>query len=334
MKREYLQENKPLHFEFNQNRYDFIVEELPPGKFSGKGNYLVLKIQKVFNSTWDLIDVISKKLKIPQNLIGYAGLKDKNATTVQYISIPLKSSRDYEALNSKNITVLETYRHHERLKLGDLKGNSFIITLKKVAPKDINTLRQRLSAIEKNGMPNYFGFQRFGKDGNFKKAKAVVYGNEIIRDKALKNFLISAYQSYFFNDWLTQRVKMAKQMKLDRLNLLEGEIMMEYSSGKTFSPKSLNSVIKDYEDGVLAPTGLLPGRRVYRSRDKAGEIESKFDDIYIHEKGSRRAAWIYPKKISHSYNEKEQMLELKFELPKSSYATVLIENLSNKNLRP
>lgn len=328
----FLQDHKPIDFEFNQNRYDFIVEEIPLEKFSNTGNYLILKIKKVFVSTWELVDIISKKLHIEPKLIGYAGLKDKNATTTQYISIPLKFSRDYKSINSKNITVLETYKHHTRLKLGDLQGNRFKITLKKVSKEDLLPIYQIISKIQKHGMPNYFGFQRFGKDGNFKKAKAVVYGDEIIKDTALRNFMTSAYQSHFFNAWLSKRVRLAKKENLNRLNLLDGEIMMEYSSGKTFSSKKLETIKEDYQKKLITPTGLLPGRKVYKAKSKAGEIESQYDDPYIHEKGHRRAAWVYPKEISNKYIEEKNWLELNFTLAKSSYATVFIENIANKNL--
>jgi len=200
--------HKPIELTFSQNRYDFIVDELPY-QFSNKGNYLILKIKKQFTSTWELINIIKQKLDIDEHLIGYAGLKDKNATTTQYISIPLGKSRDFNILNSKNIEVLETFKHHQKLKLGDLKGNRFKITLKDIESEDLPTIYQALSQIQKNGMLNYFGTQRFGKDNSFKVCKDIVYGETHQTDKKLKNFLISSYQSYFFNSWLRERVKIS-----------------------------------------------------------------------------------------------------------------------------
>ncbi len=310
----YLQHNNPINFKFTQNRYDFIVHEIPLGAFSGKGNFLILKIKKIFTSTWELISTISKKLRIDEHLIGYAGLKDKNATTTQYISIPLKQSKDYKLINSKNIEVLETFIHDTKIKIGDLKENRFKITLKEIKSEDLPTIYQTLSHIQKHGLPNYFGYQRFGMEDNFQKAKDIVYGEEILRDKNLDSFMRTAYQSYFFNAWLAKRVELSKDKGIKKLLSLDGDIF------------------KDKDKKVI--TGLMPGRKVVRSKDKAYEIEKEFDDIFIQDKGFRRAAWIKPSDIKNKFIQKDDnqnWLELEFTLPKSSYATVFIENIANKN---
>jgi tRNA pseudouridine13 synthase len=315
-KRIYLQTHNPINFTFNQNRYDFIVQEIPIVPFSNKGNFLILKIKKVFTSTWELLSIISRSLNIDEYLIGYAGLKDKNATTTQYISIPLNKSRDYKLINSKNIEVLETYKHHKKLQIGDLLGNKFKITLKDLSLNDLPIIYQTLSQIQKHGMPNYFGYQRFGKDNNFQKTKDIVYGEEIIKDKKLDTFLRIAYQSYFFNAWLAYRIKLSKEQGVKRLSHLDGDIFF------------------DKEKTII--TGLMPGRKVLRAKSDAKNIESKYDDPFIHDKGSRRAAWIKPKDIKNKFTPDKQLktegsLVLEFTLPKSCYATVFIENISNKN---
>lgn len=98
VKREFIQNHKPLNFNFYQNENDFIVEELPID-FSLKGGVIVLKIRKKNLGTWDLMEILSKQLNIYENEIGYAGLKDKNATTTQYISIPKKYSKELKNLD-------------------------------------------------------------------------------------------------------------------------------------------------------------------------------------------------------------------------------------------
>ena len=306
----YLNKNEPINFKFEQNRYDFIVEEIPLKEFKNSGNYFIMKIKKEYLSTWELIQIVEAKLGITENLIGYAGLKDKNATTTQYISIPLNKSRDYEILNSKYVQVLETYKDDEKIKIGDLKGNKFKITLKDIDPNTLHIIYQNLSKIQKHGMPNYFGYQRFGKDGGFKKAKDITYGEEVISDKKLENFLVSAYQSYFFNSWLSERVNLSKEKDLNKLEPLKGDIL-SLEDRKTI-------------------TGLLPGRKIVRSKADAYKIEKKYDDEYIHQKGFRRDAWVYPQNIKNRFDSEKNWLELEFELPKSSYATVFIESLANK----
>jgi len=304
----YLYDHTPLNFTFMQNKDDFVVEEIPLNQFTNNGNVLILKIRKIDLSTWDLIKIISEILNISESLIGYAGLKDKNATTTQYISIPLNKSKEYKLLNSKNIKVLDTFRHNQKLKIGDLLGNRFKINIKDIDPNDIGTIYQIISKIQKHGMPNYFGYQRFGIENDFEKTKSIVYGETLIKDKKLNKFLSTAYQSYFFNSWLSKRVQLSKDQNSNKLISIEGDI---------FNSKTI--------------TGLLPGRKIIRAKAKAREIEELYDDLFIHNKGYRRDAWINPSMIKNHYNSKTNSMMIEFTLPKSSYATVFIESIANKN---
>lgn len=330
MKRTFIQDYTPLHFSFYQNIHDFIVEEEPIA-FTNKGNFIILKIKKVNLGTWDLIEKLSKGLNIYANEIGYAGLKDKNATTTQYISIPRKYAKDIKKFRHNKIEILETYLHKTKLNIGDLKGNSFTIRLHDVKPKIVPMIEQRLKEICKVGLPNFFGFQRFGKDidQNLEKAKKVIYGDLKIRDRKLEKMLISAYQSDFFNQWLSKRIALSKE----EFKLLSGDVMLELKSQKFFTPKEITAEIqKDFEAQKVVPTGLLSGRNVFKSMGEAQKIEKEFDDTYIQEKGLRRAAIVFPKNTNVQYNEEEQTCTVKFTLPKAAYATVLIENIQNRNI--
>ena len=307
----FLQTHEPLNFTFKQNKFDFIVDEITDTKFKGKGNFLILRIKKQFTSTWELLSIISEKLDIDEHLIGYAGLKDKNATTTQFISIPLNKSKEYKLLNSKNIQVLQTFIHDKKLKIGDLVGNKFKITLKDIDPTTLPLIYQTISQIQKNGMPNYFGFQRFGKDSNFEKSKDICYGEEILRNKKLDKFMKLAYQSYFFNAWLAKRIEISKEQNSKKLVTLSGDVF------------NLN------DRSII--TGLLPGRDIVRAKNEAGKLEEQFDDPFIHDKGYRRDAWIKPLNIKNKFNQEYNSMVLEFTLPKSSYATVFIEAIANKN---
>lgn len=234
VKREFIQNHKPLNFNFYQNENDFIVEELPID-FSLKGGVIVLKIRKKNLGTWDLMEILSKQLNIYENEIGYAGLKDKNATTTQYISIPKKYSKELKKFRHSKIEILDSFLHKEKLNIGDLKGNRFSINLHNV---DLNTsyeIEKILKKITSFGLPNYFGFQRFGKEikENIQKAKDLIYGELHIKDRKVEKMLISAYQSAFFNAWLVKRLKASK----DNFELLEGDVFKELKTQKLFTPK-------------------------------------------------------------------------------------------------
>lgn len=329
IKRVYNHSAKVLNFEFVQNENDFIVDEIPL-RFSNSGNFIILKVKKINLDTWDLIETFAKFLNIYTNEIGYAGLKDKKATTTQYLSIPKKYSKKLQSFRNKKIEILETILHNKKLNIGDLKGNRFKINLHNTTVEELNHIQRRLKKISKEGLLNYFGYQRFGRDveENLQKAKELVTGEKIIKDKKLAKMLIMAYQSSFFNSWLIHRTKNSKT----NFDLMNGDVFLDIKKQKYITPKMIT---KSIEDSVsiknIVPTGLLPGRRVFRSVGEARKIEEMFDDTYIQEKGYRREAIVFPRDIVCKYDSENKVCNLEFSLPKGSYATVLVEYLANKN---
>jgi tRNA pseudouridine13 synthase len=263
----------------------------------------------------------------------------------------LKFSKSFEKLRHTRIKVLESFRSREKLNIGDLKGNNFFIRLKDVGEEASEKMIEILDDIMRNGMPNYFGYQRFGKDSsNFEKARDVAQGELIMKDKKVHKIMLHAYQSYLFNDWLVERIKLSeeeayselelneeqlKQLKDQKglLKVLPGDIMQD-SKGKFVNVTDLQEIRKPYKEHKLTPTGLLAGSKVWRSKGVAGDIEQHFDDLTVNAMGIRRDAWIYPKQIRYKHNQKEKFLELSFTLPKGSYATVLLENIANRDLSP
>lgn len=331
IKRIYPLNEKVLNFRFKHSVEDFFVEEQPIS-FTNSGAFLILKVKKNNCDTWELIDRIAKFLGVYSNEIGYAGLKDKNATTIQYISIPKKYSKQIPLYRSKKVEILETTLHNKKLNIGDLEGNKFIINLHDVTIEEINHIQKILKIVSKYGMPNYFGFQRFGKDSveNLEKAKDIIYGEDAVKDKKVSKMLVASYQSNFFNAWLVERINLSKEPQ--KLEIFDGDVFIDLKNDKFFTPKIIDeNVLKSFNDGKIVLTGLLPGRKVFKAINKAREIEEKYDDIYIQEKGYRREAIVYPKNINCKYDSKNKICTLDFILPKGSYATVLIEYLSNRN---
>lgn len=329
IRRVYPLNDKTLNFKFLQNEEDFIVEEQPI-KFSNSGNFVVLEIKKQNCDTWELIDRLSKFLGIFSNEIGYAGLKDKRATTTQYITIPKKYSKELKNFKSKKIEIKEICLHNKKLNIGDLEGNRFKINLHEVEKTDIFQIEKIIKLISKFGMPNYFGYQRFGKDvkDNLEKAKELLFGEAKMKDRKVEKMLMSAYQSTFFNAWLVERLKLENS----NFKLLNGDIFYDIKNDKFFTPKSINEkILKDFKEQLITPTGLLPGRDVFKARDDALKIEQRYDDSAISEKGYRREAIVFPKNIVCKYDMEKNICTLDFVLPKGSYATVLVEFLANRN---
>lgn len=328
-KRIYLDSIGDIRFKFYQNRDDFIVDEVPNIEFKGKGNFLILHVKKTDMTTWDMIAVFSEYLGVPAQKIGYAGLKDKNATTTQYISVESSYEKMIKQFRHPQIKVLNITRHSKSIRMGDLAGNRFSINLFELDNIDAGRLEKCARKISKNGLPNYFGYQRFGRDSDsFKQAKDMLSGEIFIEDNKVKNFLISIYQSEFFNNWLRERVELSHKDNESKYLILDGDIYID-KTGKLITPKIKPT--KDFESKKLIPTGLLCGRDAFRARDEALKIEEKYDDEFLQAKGYRREALIYPQDIECKYIKKQTMLNISFTLPKGSYATVFLESIADMN---
>ncbi len=358
MDRLFFLDHAPINFYFRQSPDTFVVEEIPLYTFSQEGEHLVLKIRKKDLTTWDMLQTISEQVGVKIKEIGYAGLKDKNALTYQYVSLPKKYEKQLMKLNHPKIKILETAVHKNKIRRGHLKGNRFFIRLKKVMHVDAKKIDQVLKIIEKEGIPNYFGYQRFGIDGdNWKLGKEIVEGKRKERNKTLKRLFVNAYQSHLFNLWLSKRVEISKLVQAFNLKELKdildlpsgiiqelkkqsrffkiypGDVMMHYPFGKIFYVEDVLEEAKRFDQENIVPTGLLPGQKTKRSVGIARTIEKIFDDERIEEFGDRRYAWIFPKDIKGEYIEKNAWYELSFFLPKGSYATVLLEEIAHRPLK-
>ncbi len=356
-----------INFVFTKNSKDFTVEEIPLYEFSGNGEHIAITIRKKDMTTWEMLSFISSALGIKQKEIGYAGLKDKDGMTVQHISLPKNFESVIKDLTHPNIKILNIVRHKNKIKLGHLAGNKFFIRLKKIMPSDFIKLKNALTKISNEGMPNYFGYQRFGRDGkNYELGRDIVHGVKKERNQNLKRFFISAYQSYLFNDWLSFRIKLSRlvesfdkkeledalkihfasknvaidpkigaELKKQKqfFKIIEGEMMCHYPHGRLFFAENPADEAKRFALKQTSPTGLLCGEKNKTAAKSAFEIEKNFVDEKIKALGDRRYAWIFPDGCEIEYDEEEAHAKIKFSLPKGSYATVLLEELVGAKLR-
>jgi len=355
----YAYDHPPVHFEFLQTIERFHVEEIPPYRFSGSGGYLVLKIRKQDISTWKLIHVITTATGLAERDIGYAGLKDKNATTIQYISIPKEAEKDLKNITTPKIEILERYYNKAPIKIGHLKGNKFIIKLHSVASKDAPTIAKITQKMAQKGIPNYFGYQRFGEDRiSYEQGKEVAQSGKRLKG-AKEKLLVASYQGYLFNEWLQQRVKISRILADEPapkatktlsyppplvkellkepqfFKLFLGELVQEYPEGKLTVAQDMQSASQAFNEGKISPTGLLCGSQALRAKADAYHLEEGYDDGEVSNiKGDRRIAWIWPKDVSTAYDEANRILQIRFELPKGSYATTFLEEISKYDLHP
>jgi len=360
--RDYFLTHSPVDFRFAQNSKDFVVDEVPLYQWTEEGEHLILKVRKRELTTWEMVKIIARVVRVNSRDIGYAGLKDRNGMTMQYISLPRKFENELENFDEKNIKILEKHYHKNKIKLGHLKGNRFFIRLKKVNPTSAVKISEALKKIEKFGMPNFFGYQRFGVNGdNYLIGKDIIDGKTYIRDRNKKRLFINSYQSYLFNQWLSERVKFSKivdsfsqnelpmalknlglELKYPQLlkfqkhpfKLLEGDTLLHYPFGKGFILKvdEFQDGVMRFEDRGVVPSGILIGKRVKPTVGDSYLFEKKYlEDIKVVD-GERRYAWVFPTEIEGRYRENDFWFELNFTLPKGSYATTLIEEIAKRDI--
>jgi tRNA pseudouridine13 synthase len=145
---------------------DFFVQEIPLYEPSGEGEHVYAEIQKVGLTTFETVHRLSKALRVHEKDIGYAGLKDARAITRQVFSILGTTEQAVMNLQIPGLSIRWAARHGNKLRLGHLSGNRFAIKIRNVIPTDVVKLRPILKVLEKRGLPNYFGEQRFGRRGN------------------------------------------------------------------------------------------------------------------------------------------------------------------------
>lgn len=346
---------------FSKNSSDFVVRELPLYDFSGEGEHLILHIQKKDLTTFEAIKILSAATGIKQREFGYAGLKDKQGMTLQYLSLPRKAEASLENFKDEKMKILSKTYHNNKIRVGHLKGNNFYIRLKKVLPTDAQKITNALQALDKNGFPNYFGYQRFGKFGdNALQGEQILKGELKIKNPKMSNFLISAYQSELFNKWLSKRIeisKFAQEFKLDEFckiynidknlgkslqkqeqffKLLPEEVLGHYPFGKVFLCEDLEKEVERFQRRDLTSCGLIFGKKAFEAQAFAKVVEDEiFSSAYQYldkVEGSRRFAWCYLNELSYNYKEEAAQFSISFSLPKASYATVVLEEILHRNI--
>ncbi|MBI5485186.1 MAG: tRNA pseudouridine(13) synthase TruD [Deltaproteobacteria bacterium] len=145
---------------------DFIVEEIPSYLPCGSGEHCYLTIEKSGITTLEAIRRIAAALKAPERDIGYAGMKDAVGVTRQTISVQRITPERAMGLNLEGIKILTAALHTNKLKLGHLKGNRFLIAVRNVVEQSEAAIRSILEILKTRGVPNYFGLQRYGAQGN------------------------------------------------------------------------------------------------------------------------------------------------------------------------
>lgn len=314
---------------------DFFVEELPGFEASGAGEHLLLTVEKRGMNTAFAARRIAAWAGVDESAIGYAGLKDRHAVTRQRFTVwlPKKIAPDLEALQSDDLRVLEHAWHARKLPRGALAGNRFVLVLRDVEGERA-AIETRLQAIASQGVPNYFGEQRFGRGGgNVQQAVAMFAGRRVKREE--RTMLLSAARSELFNRVLAARVEAGNWNAA-----LDGEVWMLDGSRSVFGPEAFTDELQARLAAFdIHPTGPLWGEGELRSTDASRDLElaaMQGDTATRLRNGleraglkqERRALRLRPDAIAWRWLD-DGALELAFALPPGCYATTLLRELGD-----
>jgi tRNA pseudouridine13 synthase len=264
--------------QFKATPDDFRVEELLSFVPSGSGPHWLLRIEKRGANTRWVAAELARYAQAPASDIGFAGLKDRNAVTVQWFSVPVRSSTaDYwSTLHTAEFRVLEVLGNSRKLKRGALTGNRFRIRLRRPAWSR-EQLDLKLAAVSRHGVPNYFGPQRFGREGyNLDRVQAWLQSGQAPRGRAERGFALSAARSLLFNAVLARRVDSG-----DWSQLAPGDLASLDGSGSHFKVDAVNDEMRQRLAAFdIHPSGPLWGRGELQPTGLAREHEMQAAEAF------------------------------------------------------
>lgn len=309
---------------------DFIVEEILSFSPEGAGEHVFLHIEKCHENTEYVARLLARHAGVRQRDVSFAGLKDRHGRTRQWFSVwlPGKQDPDWAGLESDNLKILQTIRHARKLKRGVLAANQFHLSIRNWQG-DNQSAEQQLQNIQQQGFPNYFGEQRFGRNGqNVNKALAMFAGAKVKREQG--SIYLSAARSYLFNLILAERVKAQTWNQA-----LAGDVFKLAHTNSYFHAELLEqTLLERISSGDIHPTAALFGQG---NSGVTGEVAA-LEQLIIQGQAAladgllragleqdRRAMRVIPEDLSWHFEQ--TLLKLSFKLPSGSYATGLLREI-------
>jgi len=319
---------------FKRTAADFVVEEDLGFEPDGDGDHLLLGIREVGWNSASVARWLARQFRCAPRDVGYSGHKDRHAITVQHFTIPLtKATPDPESLDwPEGLSCVRAARHRQKLRRGAHRGNRFVIRLHDV-DADPAAVDARLQAIASRGFANYFGSQRFGRDGaNAARGRQLLESPSFRRTRgAAESIEVSALRSELFNMVLAARVRDGTC-----LEVLPGDALMLEGTRSFFTADEADAgLAARVAKGDVAPTGPLWGRpdrhvsAALLARERA-LLAGRTDDLQLLEargfRMERRALRALARNLAWTWSG-PGTLELRFGLAPGNYATALIEEL-------
>jgi tRNA pseudouridine13 synthase len=312
---------------------DFQVEERLGFAADDAGGHVLLQVEKRGANTGWVAAQLARHATVPVRDVGFSGHKDRHAVTRQAYTLPLPPAFDVAQClqwQGEGYRVLEARRHARKLRPGSHRANHFALRIRRLQGVPA-AIEARLEAVRERGVPNYFGPQRFGRDGsNLQRALEWADGGPAPRDRVQRSFVLSAGRSELFNRVLASRVAAGTW---DRL--LPGEAVMLDGRRSFFVADAPDETLRQRcRELDVHPSGPLAGAGASPAKEDAGALETQMlasgaglvellaRERLEHERRSlrlpvRQLAWTL----------REETLELSFELPRGAFATAVLHEL-------
>ncbi|MEJ0084388.1 MAG: tRNA pseudouridine(13) synthase TruD [Pseudomonadota bacterium] len=316
---------------------DFQVDEILGFGAGGEGPHALLQVRKRGANTEWVARELARAAGCKPFDVGFAGLKDRNAVTTQYFTVPRgkRDAADFAGVSGDGFEVLSAAPHQRKLPRGALEGNRFVITVRGLAC-DPGVLEERMAHLDAGGAPNYFGAQRFGRDaGNL--AQVLALADQLARgerprprDRSAQGFMLSAARSVIFNAILAERVAGNSWNKL-----LPGDVANLDGRGSVFAVETADAELQQRCTSLdLHPTAPLWGEGVslaggevlaFEERVAAGFPEALAVIAQERMKSERRALRIRVRELEHEYAD--GVLRVRFALSAGSFATTVLREI-------
>ncbi len=312
---------------------DFVVDELPLYEPAGEGAHTFVLLEKRARTTDAVLRDLARSAGVPRAAVGCAGRKDRRAVARQWFSVPELAPERALGLRLSGVRVLQARRHPHKLRTGQLRGNRFVLRVREVDAAQAVRARERAESLRRQGLPNRFGAQRFGRDGrNAERGRDLLAGRARVRDRREGRFLLSALQAAVFDEVLARR-----PLALDRLET--GDVAVVHASGGLFRVEDATreqpraTAFEISATGPIfgtgsrdpVPGGAVAGREDAALRALGLEATALTPPRGIRLRGARRPLRVCPCDLE--FEVAEDVLLLRFTLPPGSYATVLVEEL-------
>jgi tRNA pseudouridine13 synthase len=309
---------------------DFIVDEILGFEPDGGVGHRLLHVEKRGVDTLHAARLLARHAGVAPRDVGFAGLKDRHAVARQWFTVPTgRAPVDWSTLADERLRVCRDEGQSRKLRRGALRGNRFHLRLRDVHV-DPARLAERVAIVCEHGVPNYFGPQRFGRDGdNIAAVLHWVEGGALPQGREARAFIYSAARSMLFNTVLAERVQAGTWAQL-----LPGERVNLAGRNSWFVADAIDETLQERLARFdIHPTGPMPGRG-----EGPGGVAGAWEAQVLapHQalidalsaagvEAARRPTRVVPEGLEA--HVEGDVVSLGFALPAGSYATMVVREL-------